>query len=59
MHAITKSQSYQLRIDLEDWDGNTAYAIYKYDCSILILNSNKVLNLIANSKIAATKLATV
>ena len=34
LHVITRSQSYQMRIDLEDWDGNTAYAIYKYDCSI-------------------------
>ena len=31
LHATTKSQSYQLRIDLEDWNGNAAYAIYKYE----------------------------
>ena len=41
LHAITKSQSYQLRVDLENWENNTAYAVYKYDCSILFLSSKK------------------
>ena len=31
LHVITKSHTYQLRVDLEDWYGNTAYAMYKYD----------------------------
>ena len=30
LNAISVSRSYQLRVDLEDWDGNTAYAIYRY-----------------------------
>ena len=42
LHVITKSQSYQLRVDLEDWDNNTAYAVYKYDCSILFIASKKL-----------------
>ena len=29
LHAITTQNLYQLRVDLEDWDGNTAYAIYR------------------------------
>ena len=41
LHAITKSQSYQLRVDLEDWDNNTAYAVYKYDRTILFIASKK------------------
>ena len=31
LHLLTNSNSYHLRIDLEDWDENTAYALYKYD----------------------------
>ena len=38
LRITTESQSYQLRVDLEDWDGNAAYYIYKYDCSILFSN---------------------
>ena len=41
LHAITKSQPYQLRVDLEDWDNNTAYAVYKYDYLILFLASKQ------------------
>ena len=29
LHEITVLQSYQLRIDFEDWDGNTSYAVYR------------------------------
>ena len=42
LHAITKSQSYQLRVDLEYWDNNIAYAVHKYDCSILFPASKKL-----------------
>ena len=28
LHEITSSGSYKLRIDLEDWEGNQAYAEY-------------------------------
>ena len=30
LHLLTNFNSYQLRIDLEDWDENTAYALYRY-----------------------------
>ena len=30
LHAITNERSYQLQVDLEDWDGNTYYADYRY-----------------------------
>ena len=30
LHLLTNSNSYQLRIDLEDWDENTAYALYRW-----------------------------
>ena len=30
LHLLTNSNSYQLRIDLEDWDENTVYALYRY-----------------------------
>ena len=59
LHAITKyPQSYQLRVDLKDWDGNTIYAVYRYDCLILLLASKhffKQLNLNPISKIACRK----
>ena len=29
LHQITTSRGYMLRIELEDWDGNSAYAEYK------------------------------
>nr|KAG5689402.1 hypothetical protein BaRGS_017920 [Batillaria attramentaria] len=29
IYRLTSSQKYSLRIDLEDWDGNTAYAEYR------------------------------
>ena len=28
LHEITTSESYKLRVDLEDWEGNQAYAEY-------------------------------
>ena len=28
LHYLTNSRAYKLRFDLEDWDGNTAYAEY-------------------------------
>ena len=28
LHEITSSESYRLRVDLEDWEGNRAYAEY-------------------------------
>ena len=28
LHEITSSGSYRLRVDLEDWEGNHAYAEY-------------------------------
>ena len=28
LHEITSSGSYRLRVDLEDWEGNLAYAEY-------------------------------
>ena len=28
LHLLTSLKSYTLRVDLEDWDGNTAYAEY-------------------------------
>jgi len=28
LHEITNSGSYRLRVDLEDWEGNQAYAEY-------------------------------
>ena len=28
LHEITSSESYKLRVDLEDWEGNQAYAEY-------------------------------
>ena len=28
LHEITSSGSYRLRVDLEDWEGNQAYAEY-------------------------------
>ena len=28
LHEITKSESYRLRVDLEDWEGNLAFAEY-------------------------------
>ena len=28
LHEITSSGSFRLRVDLEDWEGNTAYAEY-------------------------------
>ena len=28
LHAITNDRSYQLRVDLEDWNGNIFYAMY-------------------------------
>ena len=28
LHYLTSTRSYKLRFDLEDWDGNTAYAEY-------------------------------
>ena len=28
LHEITSSESYRLRVDLEDWEGNTTYAEY-------------------------------
>ena len=30
LHQITSSASYRLRVDLEDWEGNLAYAEYGY-----------------------------
>ena len=35
LHYLTNNRTYQLRFDLEDWDGNTAYAEY----SSFIVNS--------------------
>nr|KAG5693648.1 hypothetical protein BaRGS_017378 [Batillaria attramentaria] len=29
IHRLTSSQNYTLRVDLEDWDGSTAYAEYR------------------------------
>ena len=40
LHAITKSQSYQLQVNLKDWLGNTVYAQYRYKCSTSLLVSN-------------------
>ena len=28
IHRLTHQQSYKLRVDLEDWDRKTAYAVY-------------------------------
>ena len=30
LHAITSQGFYELRVELEDWDGNTAFAQYDY-----------------------------
>ena len=30
LHLLTTHRSYTLRVDLEDWDGGTAYAEYRY-----------------------------
>ena len=30
LHVLTNFSSYELRIDLEDWDGYSAYAFYRY-----------------------------
>ena len=30
LHAITSQGLYELRVELEDWEGNTAYAQYDY-----------------------------
>nr|KAG5693661.1 hypothetical protein BaRGS_017391 [Batillaria attramentaria] len=30
IHRLTSSQNYTLRVDLEDWDGSTAYAEYRH-----------------------------
>ena len=35
LHYLTNSRAYKLRFDLEDWDGNTAYAEY----SSFVVNS--------------------
>ena len=35
LHYLTSSRAYKLRFDLEDWDGNTAYAEY----SSFVVNS--------------------
>lgn len=28
LHILTETSAYELRVDLEDWNGNTAYAVY-------------------------------
>lgn len=30
MHQLTSDGAYELRIDLEDWEGEKAYALYAY-----------------------------
>lgn len=30
LHTVTHQGHYELRVDLEDWDGNTAFAKYRY-----------------------------
>ena len=30
LHALTAGRPHQLRVDMEDWDGNTAFASYTY-----------------------------
>ena len=30
LHAITSKELYELRVDLEDWDGNKTFAEYYY-----------------------------
>ena len=28
LHMLTRQGRYELRVDLQDWDGNTAFALY-------------------------------
>ena len=42
LHLLTNSNSYQLRIDLEDWDNNTAFALYRYGKLFACVQKNKL-----------------
>ena len=41
LHSMTTSENYELRVDLEDFENNTAYAKYRYE---YFENENKAYN---------------